>query len=70
MSLSKIFYPLLSSDSTQEDRKHPDKTEKLLTRTKHQHKYCPLCYTNLGFLKEQVQDGDQLAFLKQVQCSL
>ena len=70
MSLSMTFYPLLSTGSTQEDRKHPDKTEKLLTGTKHEHKYCPQCYTNLGFLKEQVHDRDQFAFLKQVQCSL
>ena len=29
--LSKTLYPLLSTGSTQEGRKHPDTTEKLLT---------------------------------------
>ena len=34
MSLSKILYPLLSTGSTQEDKKLLDMTEKLLTGTK------------------------------------
>ena len=33
VSLSKTRYPLLSTGSTQEDKKRPDMTEKLLTGT-------------------------------------
>ena len=39
MSLSKKLYPLLSTGSTQEDRKHPNMTEKIDDwDVKHQHK--------------------------------